>query len=70
MERNENIVMTIMAITFAAICIGCIGAFFYDWTWHNLAIGIGAAEMAIVFADTVIQDYRENENKERIKTDK
>lgn len=68
MERNETIVMTIMAITFAAICIGCIGAFLFDWTWHNLAIGMGAAEMALVFADAVIQDYREN--KERIKTDK
>ncbi len=66
MEKSEFIVMSILAITFMVIAIGCFGAFFYDWTWHNIALGVGALEMAIVFGDTVLSDYRDNQNTTKV----
>ncbi len=62
MEKSEFIVMSILAITFMVIAIGCFGAFFYDWKWHNIALGVGALEMAIVFGQAVLSEYRENQN--------
>ena len=66
MEKSEIIVMCILAITFMVIAIGCFGAFFYNWTWHNIALGVGALEMAIVFGEAVLSDYRENQNRTKV----
>ncbi len=62
MEKSEFIVMSILVITFMVIAIGCFGAFFYDWKWHNIALGVGALEMAIVFGQAVLSEYRETQN--------
>lgn len=58
--------MCILAITFMVIAIGCFGAFFYDWKWHNIALGVGALEMAIVFGEAVLSDYKEFKNTTKV----
>ena len=66
MTKSEIIVMSILAITFMVIAIGCFGAFFYNWTWHNIALGVGALEMAILFGEAVVGDYREFKNTTKV----
>ena len=38
--------------------VGCIGAFLYDWTWHNLVLGIAAGWFAGAIIRVTVEDYR------------
>ena len=66
MNKIELIEMVGLAVLWLATAIGCIGAFFYDWTWHNLLLGIAAGWFAAVIIRVLIEEYREAKNTTRV----
>ena len=62
MEKSELFWHAIITLVAALCAIGCIGAYFYDWTWHNLFIGAFFAMFAIFYANEVADIARQAKN--------
>ena len=54
-----HIVIMVLAVGSA---IGCIGAFFYNWTWHNLFLGGLVGVFALFYASEVAEMARKANN--------
>lgn len=59
MNKIDLIEVIVLAVLWTATAIGCIGAFLYDWTWHNLVLGIAAGWFAGVIIRTLVEEYRD-----------
>lgn len=40
--------------------IGCIGAYFYNWTWHNLLLGAFFGWFAYVWVSETLKELKKN----------
>lgn len=66
MEKTEFIEVIVLAVLWTAAAIGCIGAFFYDWTWHNLVMGIAAGWFATVIIRALVDEYKDTKNTTKV----
>ena len=62
MKKSEFIEVIVLAVLWLATAIGCIGAFFYDWTWHNLLLGIAAGWFAGMIIHVLVDEFKETKN--------
>lgn len=58
MTKIDWIEMIGLAVLWTLTAVGCIGAFLYDWTWHNLVLGIAAGWFAGAIIRVTVEDYR------------
>lgn len=66
MKKIEFIEVIVLAVLWSAAAIGCIRAFFYDWTWHNLAMGIAAGWFAGVIIRALVDEYKDTKNTTKV----
>ena len=66
MDKTEFIEVIVLAVLLVATAIGCIGAFFYDWKWHNLLLGITAGWFAGVIIRALVDEYRDRKNTTKV----
>ncbi len=66
MEKSEFFEVIVLAVLLVATAIGCIGAFFYDWTWHNLLLGITAGWFAGVIIRALVNEYKDTQNTTKV----
>ena len=66
MNKIELIEMVGLAVLLAATAVGCIGAFFYDWKWHNLLLGIAAGWFAGVIIRALVNEYQDTKNTTKV----
>lgn len=59
MDMYDKIVTWVLFILFIALAIGCIGAFAYSWTWHNIVLAL----LAMIAAMSLVDDYKNNKEK-------
>ena len=59
MNKIDWIEMIGLAVLWTATAIGCIGAFFYDWKWHNLVLGIAAGWFASAIIRVTVEEYQD-----------
>ena len=60
MSKFDKIATWVIFLLFVALTVGCIGAFAYGWTWHNLVLAV----LAFIGAGSIADDYR-NVNKDK-----
>lgn len=66
MKKIEFIEVIVLAVLWSAAAIGCIGAFFYGWKWHNLVMGIAAGWFATVIIRALVDEYRDTKNTTKV----
>lgn len=66
MEKSEFFEVIVLAVLLVATAIGSIGAFFYDWTWHNLVGGIAAGWFACVIIRALVNEYQDMQNTTKV----
>ena len=66
MEKSEFFEVIVLAVLLVATAIGCIGAFFYDWKWHNLVEGITAGWFASVIIRALVNEYKDTKNTTKV----
>lgn len=66
MEKSEFFEVIVLAVLLVATACGCIGAFFYDWKWHNLAGGITAGWFASVIIRALVNEYKDTQNTTKV----
>lgn len=66
MEKSEFFEVIVLAVLLVATAIGCIGAFSYDWKWHNLAGGITAGWFASVIIRALMNEYKDTQNTTKV----
>lgn len=60
MNKLDRIMYYVLVFWFIAIAVGSVGAYFYDWKWHNLLIAGLCAYMAYV---AILDDNDNNDKK-------
>ena len=66
MDKTEFIEVIVLAVLLVETAIGCIGAFFYDWKWHNLVGGITAGWFASVIIRALVNEYKDTKNTTKV----
>jgi len=66
MEKSEFFEVIVLAVLWTATAIGSIGAFLYDWTWHNLLLGITAGWFAGVIIRALVNEYQNTKDTTKV----
>ena len=66
MEKSEFFEVIVLAVLLTVTAIGSIGAFFYDWKWHNLLLGITAGWFAGVIIRALVNEYKDMQNTTKV----
>ena len=61
MSTYHKIATWVIVILFVALGVGGIGAFAWDWTWHNLVLAV----LAFIGAISMVDDYRKINKKQK-----
>ena len=66
MEKSEFFEVIVLAVLLVATAIGCMSAFFYEWKWHNLLLGITAGWFASVIIRALVNEYKDTQNTTKV----
>lgn len=61
MSTIDKIATWVVIILFVALGVGCIGAFAWDWKWHNLVLAV----LAFIGAISMVGDYKQINKKQQ-----
>lgn len=61
MSTFDKIVTWVMITLCVAMGIGCIGAYVWDWKWHNLLLAV----LVFLIAGGYVNDYIVNNKKQQ-----